>query len=352
MISHLGSAYSKALPGKRQNSRQASSSTASENWLNLAMSPQPLNDYHIHHHPIPTPHTEIDHLRNPHRPTHPSLPSPLQEIPLRPIFKSPFSIDNAIEQSSTMAPHQHKRPYAGSQPSITSYFAPAVSPTNTEPHFYSISQQGRPDTRSPSLPANVQSNLLSVGMRVRKSVPEGYKTGSYSAFTLFSDVTPAKAPVVREQRVESRRASVSVIRPRAKELTPFCGLHSVGGVVFEENERTYGPVEEMDEDDDVPALSQSSTISNDSISAPSDRKRRLEFDEEDVDEMQFEAMRDRTMSFGLGARVMAVPRRKKKDVKSVNVAVVGQENIDDFDDADFLDYELIGRGHEVEMGGV
>ena len=28
---------------------------------------------------------------------------------------------------------------------------------------------------SPSLPASIQSSLLNVGMRVRKSVPEGYK---------------------------------------------------------------------------------------------------------------------------------------------------------------------------------
>ena len=251
-----------------------------------------------------------------------------------------------------MPPHQHKRPYAGSQPSITSYFAPAISPTNTEPHIYSISQQSCPNTLSPSLPANVQSNLLSVGMRVRKSVPEGYKTGSYSAFTLFSDDTPAKVTAVREQRIESRTATVAPkIRPRARELTPFCGLHSIGGLASQGNERSFGMVEEMDEDDDVPALSQSSTISNESVCNPGDKKRRLEFDE-DTEEIQFEAMRDRTLSFGYGGRIMAVSRRKKKDIKMTNVTIIGQENINDFDDADFLDYDLIGRADEVEMGGV
>jgi hypothetical protein len=36
-------------------------------------------------------------------------------------------------------------------------------------------------TQAPvALPDSVQSGLLSVGMRVRKSVPEGYKSGSYA----------------------------------------------------------------------------------------------------------------------------------------------------------------------------
>ena len=313
--------------------------------------PQPLNNYDIQH-PTPSPHRRTDHLRNPH-PTNPSLLLLSHELALRPVFKSPFSSESDVEQTSVMSPHQHKRPYAGSQPSITSYFAPAISPTNTEPHIYSISQQTPSDTLSPSLPANVQSNLLSVGMRVRKSVPEGYKTGSYSAFTLFSDDTPAKVATIPELRAENRRPSVVMkVRPRARELTPFCGLHSVGGLAAEGDARTFGMMEEMDEDEDVPELSQSSTISNESISTPGDRKRRLDFDEEDFEEVHFEAMRDRTMSFGLGSRVIAVPRRKRKDSKMANVTVVGQENIDDFEDAAFLDYNLVGRADEVEMGGV
>ena len=155
-----------------------------------------------------------------------------------------------------------------------------------------------------------------------------------------------------EQRAETRADNVTTrTRPRARELTPFCGLHSIGGLVAAGDGKSFVSIEEMDEDDDVPALSQSSTISNDSISAPGDRKRRLDFDEEDSNEFQLEAMRDRTMSFGLGGRAIAVPR-KKKNVKVADVRVLGQENIDDFEDAEFLDYDLIGTAGEVEMGGL
>lgn len=50
---------------------------------------------------------------------------------------------------------------SANQATITSFFKPAADPT-------------------PALSAAVQSGLLSVGMRVRKSVPEGYKSGTYA----------------------------------------------------------------------------------------------------------------------------------------------------------------------------
>ena len=64
-----------------------------------------------------------------------------------------------------------KRPFAGasadpSQRQITSFFG-AQSDMDV------VTNEALPQ---PSLPSNIQSNLLSVGMRVRKSVPEGYKT--------------------------------------------------------------------------------------------------------------------------------------------------------------------------------
>ncbi|KAG9244566.1 ribonucleotide reductase inhibitor-domain-containing protein [Calycina marina] len=244
-----------------------------------------------------------------------------------------------------MAPHQHKKAYAGSQPSITSYFAPTLLPTNTAPHIHSISQQySSPPTLSSSIPTTVQSNLLSVGMRVRKSVPEGYKTGTYSTFTLFSDVTPAQptAPTTMH------RVSNITTRPRARELTPFCGLHSVGGLALDESQNAGHAPLEISEYDDIPGISQSSRLTKYSIATPgSDRKRRVDFDEEDE---HLEAMNDRTMTFGGSGRLMAVPRSKRKDKKFGNVRMVGQENADDFEDAEFLDYGLI-EGEEVEMGG-
>jgi hypothetical protein len=190
-------------------------------------------------------------------------------------------------------------------------------------------------------------------MRVRKSVPEGYKTGSYSAFTLFSD----DAPVVKVEAPHSPHRN----RPRARELTPFCGILKVGGMaqqqwgIYTQGENQDVMVEE-DEDDYMPALSQESTISSESVSTLGERKRRMDFDDEDEDEdedqgeEQGEDARERVM-LRLGERAIAVPRRKKGG-KAGGVAIMGQENVGgdfDFGEADFLDYGLMG---DSEMGGV
>src|SRR4051812_33262795 len=117
--------------------------------------------------------------------------------------------------------HQAKRPYAGShsqsQSTITNYF----SPSSTLPGAASA-----PAPAQPTLPHAVQSSLLSVGMRIRKSVPEGYKTGSpYSSFSLFSDSTAPNSSSTITPKYKGTR-------PRAgmRELTPFCGLMKTGGL--------------------------------------------------------------------------------------------------------------------------
>jgi len=257
-----------------------------------------------------------------------------------------------------MSGHQKKRPYAGShlQPSITTFFAPACQSSSAQPN-YSISQQTAAPT--PALPPKVQADLLSVGMRVRKSVPEGYKIHSQSSFSVYSDASSAPSTPMEHQRAEARLGGnmnvVKCNRPRARELTPFCGLLKIGGMA----QQMYSPGGDSPEDDcmdDVPALSQGSTISNTSISSPGgERKRRMDFDEEDREDASFEFSFSPRFTLGsgfMGDRVIAVPRQRKyKNVKT-NVGIFGQENMDsdtDFEEADFLDYGMLG---EVEMGGV
>ncbi|PSS12525.1 hypothetical protein M430DRAFT_36628 [Amorphotheca resinae ATCC 22711] len=243
-----------------------------------------------------------------------------------------------------MAPaHQAKRPYAGSQPPITSYFT--QSPSTTSPRTtYSVSQLPHDSTSElrPSLPPSIQANLLSVGMRVRKSVPEGYKTGSYSAFTLFSDPTPTP---------ERNPVKKITPRPRTRELAPFCGIMKVGGLAQQQSgaydEGDSSAIDlDYDDEDEVPPLSQGSTNSDVSVDAPVVNKRRFDLDEE---EEQVDDVRDAVTV--LGQRVMAVPRRRGASKFGAGLAIVGQENSDadmDFEEATFLDYDLLP---EVEMGG-
>jgi hypothetical protein len=179
-------------------------------------------------------------------------------------------------------------------------------------------------------------------------VPEGYKTGAYSAFTLFSDNPPQ---LVQEQKSRVRMGGG---RPRARELTPFCGILKVGGLAQQQWDVHQSSPDTEDQFDDMPSLSQGSTISSSAFSSVvgddfqfGGNKRRFDGDaEEDEPDMVDRAI------LGEGKRVIAVPRRMKKAGRKA-VAIVGQENMGgaaDFEDADFLDYGLIED--EVEMGGV
>ena len=153
---------------------------------------------------------------------------------------------------STMAAStSRKRQY---QPSVTSYF-------NRDAGHSSTTSSRPMSPLSPPLPAETQASLLSVGMRVRKSVPEGYKTHKTLSSPGFP--FPSTAPV----------ASTSPARPlyntpSSRELTPFCGLHKVGGwasqpVPSSSAPSALGGVNATDEDDcnyeDMPALSMSQT---------------------------------------------------------------------------------------------
>ncbi|KAI1077532.1 ribonucleotide reductase inhibitor-domain-containing protein [Whalleya microplaca] len=133
-----------------------------------------------------------------------------------------------------MSAPRTKRQFAGAaadpaQRSITSFFSNS-STSSLNPRAQSTSPNsggggGVSSPPPPPLPASVQSNLLSVGMRVRKSVPEGYKTGNLDgAFALWDDDTDTS------MGVEGRSRANAVSAPGPRELLPFCGLHRVGGL--------------------------------------------------------------------------------------------------------------------------
>ncbi|KAI1054864.1 hypothetical protein LB506_006823 [Fusarium annulatum] len=203
-----------------------------------------------------------------------------------------------------------KRQFAGasahpSQRQITSFFNARSS---DEP---AIAEADKP--MQPTLPSNVQANLLSVGMRVRKSVPEGYKTKGTSAFKLWTDNAP-----VHVSTATAKAPGKGVSR----ELLPFCGINKVGGLDTQ-----------PEFEDDVPDLDAlpELTMSQESAEGEShDGSRKRIFDEDD-DELD--------SSFDMGnhgnPRVMAIPVSRK----GAGLRSFGQDNRNsgsDFDEADFL----------------
>lgn len=257
-----------------------------------------------------------------------------------------------------------KRQFAGAacdpaQRQITSFFSRggASSTEHARP---------APPLNGPVLPGQVQTNLLNVGMRVRKAVPEGYKTGTtYSAFKLWSedDVrSSSSAPVPAPVRTATNPVSAipntlsssggGVVR----ELVPFCGLLKVGGLGSQEEPVGGATDGDFSGFDAFPFInSQESMLSNTSTTsaleatgrAMNSNGKRLFVDATeggDEDGADFtEAWLEDTSS-----RVLAVPRRRQQGGKNrlgqESVGVAGGPNGNDFEEAEFLQYS----GMDVE----
>jgi hypothetical protein len=161
-----------------------------------------------------------------------------------------------------------KRQFAGaasdpSQRSITSFFSRTASSTTSADAAPKPASQTA--LNGPSIPAQIQTDLLNVGMRVRKAIPEGYKTGSaYSAFTLWAEDNASNASDSRPASTTPSAAFTSTTR----ELEPFCGLNRVGGLAVQpayNNHNHSNPVlHDNDDLDSMPGLtsSQDTIISN------------------------------------------------------------------------------------------
>ncbi|PTB64698.1 hypothetical protein BBK36DRAFT_1160860 [Trichoderma citrinoviride] len=232
-----------------------------------------------------------------------------------------------------MSTPRNKRQFAGAsadptQRQITSFFTTSGNTSSSNNN-----SAPEPALRGPVLPANVQANLLSVGMRVRKSVPEGYKTTTTksSDILVWNDARSGGAPGTK---------TVATRPVGAKELLPFCGINKVGGMDTQPGLGYDGYDEE-----DVPALDQvpelsMSQESTDSVAESSGPTRKRFFDEQDEDVSFWDGEGD-----GAGnnnSRTIAVPHSRMKKPSATLKAVVDQENMvldDDFEDANFLVYD-------------
>lgn len=140
--------------------------------------------------------------------------------------------------------HTRKRPY---QPSITSFFARNASSSDPNKTIES-------SPLSPPLPAETQASLLSVGMRVRKSVPEGYKTHK----TLNAEGFPFPNTAPETTMTGAQRPGFgSQGSSSSRELTPFCGLHKIGGFGLQAGPASSAPAVMRGDGEGVPGLTMS-----------------------------------------------------------------------------------------------
>lgn len=275
-----------------------------------------------------------------------------------------------------MSAPRTKRQFAGAasdpaQRQITSFFYHATGQTTSSstPAASDSSTHSRP-----VLPASTQANLLNVGMRVRKSVPEGYKTGSYSAFSLFVDAKE-RQPAAPAAAAPPATCASSYTNTQ-RELLPFCGINKVGGLSSQPADPLF--IESAPAIDDIPTLSasQDSVTSNTSVpniiseTVPS-RKRSFDDNDEEDDTpsvssclqvpsgewMDGQVSPRSLVPIGWeNTRVMAVPKKLRRGLTDASgyhmradkkaLDQLGQENMmldDDFPDADFLDYRLLAN---------
>ncbi|KAI9810769.1 MAG: hypothetical protein M1827_006107 [Pycnora praestabilis] len=270
-----------------------------------------------------------------------------------------------------------KRPF---QPSITSFFARTDREDAYPSRSESLSAQ-----LSPPLPAIVQSSLLNVGMRVRKSVPEGYKTGSYCS--LGAPSNPKSR--IREEHGTGGNPDYCGSGRGFAELTPYCGILKIGGLSSQSTRARnpiYQPLRFDDESDDYgfPPSSQdsyTSTISNDSMPAtppsmPSNtKKRHLEDDEEEYSSpnaviweedngLHLPSPRSYPVSHThmprldfLRPKSLPTTRRRWHATTSRKEGIFeGQENVSSVDGGDFEEAKFF-KPHEwadgeFEMGGI
>ena len=203
------------------------------------------------------------------------------------------------------------------QPPITGYFTTASQPVANETptvshhHHYSAATF----SATPVVPAKVQSSLLSVGMRVRKSVADGYRTH----MAMSEEKVPHHAGVAQTPAAAPYGNS---------ELAPFSGS----------TKRPFDHDEYLVNDDgdaySIPSSSQESTSSF--TGALGGQKRTLGFDSDMLDDEQYypqsntfndESCQDTSSKVSQSRRILAVRR---------NMTQQPTMNMDDFEEASFL----------------
>ncbi|PTD05098.1 hypothetical protein FCULG_00001869 [Fusarium culmorum] len=205
-----------------------------------------------------------------------------------------------------MSTPRTKRQFAGvsadpSQRQITSFFNARTSAESA------AAEAEKP--LQPALP-------LPVGMRVRKSVPEGYKTVGTSAFKLWTDNAPVNTTKITA-RAPAKAAS--------RELLPFCGINRVGGL---DTQPEFEREDDVPDIDAIPELTMSQDSNESAESYDGSRKRIFDAEEDELVE-------SRSMDVQSNSRVMAIPV-SRKGAGLRGFVSNNQNSGSDFEEADFL----------------
>ena len=218
------------------------------------------------------------------------------------------------------------------QDHITSYFPSNVVNSSNQGPITASSCQSKVNPVPSDLPPKVQSSLLSVGMRIRKAVPEGYKLQSNKDVNFLPNVATAHDPGSPLKGSDNQVGTT---------LQPYCGLLGIGGM-SPHMTRLSIPSTTVDQ--------QRITLEiwNDSNDlGQGSRKRRLEDDENDSSEpashigLGMESPK-RERPFDLSVqRSFARPKRRMPltSISNVNCTKVGppELDMDDFEEAPFLE---------------
>ncbi|KAF2764492.1 hypothetical protein EJ03DRAFT_331783 [Teratosphaeria nubilosa] len=223
----------------------------------------------------------------------------------------------ASDTSSTAA-HIRKRQY---QPSTTSSL---------------LRSESAPEHRvrsplSPELSPETQSSLMNVGMRVRKAVPEGYKTHK----TLGTDGFPFPSTAPPAIGLGAERPVYSIGAGSMRELQPFCGLHKVGGWAQQENVPPQSNMAVLNTV--VPTFSTSESAFAIPINIESSKKRSYDDEVEDeMDAFSVEPDTENATASLLQQRPVAKLRAPLKRTAFDSGIFMGEDEDDDFEEATFL----------------
>ncbi|KAL4997824.1 ribonucleotide reductase inhibitor-domain-containing protein [Aspergillus recurvatus] len=109
------------------------------------------------------------------------------------------------------------------QPPITTFFIPSSDTNSSSPSHLSYNHYSAlTNSPTPVVPAKVQASLLSVGMRVRKAIADGYKTHHVKADKYTGDHN--NNDTSKATRTTTTPTTIYNAPPARPELAPFCGM--------------------------------------------------------------------------------------------------------------------------------